>query len=94
MTVFRIQLIEKTTVSSEAIFSVNSISVEAAAAEVLLAYREAENSGTTVILLKDGQREMLEPAQIAQAEVTMLHIGEAGETLGVITTTKLRRSLS
>lgn len=93
MTLFRIQLVENTTVSSEASFNVESASVEAAAAEVLLAYREAEHSGTTMILLKNGQREMLERARSAQAEVTMLELGEGGETLGVITTTKLRRAL-
>lgn len=94
MNVFRIQILEEVTVSSSASFNVNSVSVEAAAAEVLLAYREAENNGSAVILLKNGQREMLEPAQSARAEVTMLEIDEGGETLSVITTTKLRRSLS
>ncbi len=59
MAIFRIQLIEKTTVSSEASFRVNSFSVEAAAAEVLLAYHKAQDDETSVILLKDGQREML-----------------------------------
>ena len=94
MTTFRIKIVEKTSLIAEAVFTVDSTTVEAAAAEVLVAYRMAEAQGSSMIVLPNGQRDVLERANTAHAEVSMIEMDDAGNEIQNVQTSRVRRSLT
>lgn len=90
---FRIKITETTTATGSAELMVPSETAEMAAAQMLVAYQRAKASGTNVLVLPSGQRDLLERDQVVSASIRFDLLDADGMVIREIVQAAVHRSM-
>jgi hypothetical protein len=90
---FIVRITETTTASGSIDFAVASDTPELAAAQIFVAYQTARAAGNAVLVMPDGQREVLECDKAVVSDVRFDLIDANGTVVRQITHGHVRRSL-
>lgn len=94
MALHKIRLDESITTRGSVTFEIEAFSPEAAAALVLVAYREAAATGTNALHLPDGQVGLIDRDERVASACALYEVLSDGTVKGPIEATEVTRSLS
>lgn len=93
MSAFRIRLTETKISKSEVTCEIEAETPNSAAAMLAAAYYKATSIGSSIIVLPDGQREVIDSPHAASVSVVYSLLNSAGEVEQEISKTDMNRSL-
>lgn len=93
MSSYRIKITETTTTQGEAAFDIEADTPQSAAALVSAAYYSARAINSLILVLPDGQREVLDGTNTVDVGVVFSLLNSAGEVEHEIAKSDLRRSM-